>query len=261
MAACTLGGILTAMGLLLIVAAALAGGLLGGPWQRAAIVARTAAAGDARAACPACGRGLLRARFGWPETGLAGRCRSCHASLGPPALAVELCTAALIGMLAVRVHPVLVLAAACWLAFCAVPLGWIDAAVQRLPDALTIPAAAGTMLLLTLAAAAGGDWPSLLRAAAGGAGLAGCYLAANMLGPAAVGRGDAKLSVSLGALLGWAGWDVLAGGVAVGFVLAAAYGAALLALRRATLRQRIPFGPFMMAGAFLAVLAAGTGSR
>jgi len=249
------------MRLLLVILAALVGALAAGPWQRAVILARTAASDGQAAACPACGRGLLRARFGWPETGLSGRCRGCHAALGPPALSVELCTAVLIGALALRVHPGLVLAAACWLALCAVPLAWIDAAVQRLPDALTIPAAAGTLLLLTLAAAAGGGWSRLLRAVAGGVALAGCYLAANLLRPAAVGRGDGKLSASLGALLAWAGWNVLAGGVAAGFLLAAVYGAALLALRRATLSHRIPFGPFMIAGAFVAILAAGPGTR
>jgi len=49
--------------------------------------------------------------------------------------------------------------------------------------------------------------------------------------------------------------------VAAGFLLAAVYGAALLALRRATLSHRIPFGPFMIAGAFVAILAAGPGTR
>ncbi len=246
------------MSMPLIILAALAIGLVAGSWQRALICARTAAGGDGLAApCPACPDGLPRARFGWPQTGLSGRCRACHAPAGAPALSVELCTAALLAALGLRLHPGLVLAAAGWLVLCGVPLGWIDASVQRLPDALTIPAAAGTLLLLTLAAAAGDDWHRLLRAVLGGAALAGCYLAANLMRPAAVGRGDAKLSAGLGLLLGWAGWSVLAGGVLAGFLLAAVYGLALLALRRATLSQRIPFGPFMMAGAFLAVLAAG----
>jgi hypothetical protein len=56
---------------------------------------------------------------------------------GPPALAVGCVTAILLGALAARVHPGLVLAAACWLAACAVPLAFTDAAVRRLPDPLT----------------------------------------------------------------------------------------------------------------------------
>jgi leader peptidase (prepilin peptidase) / N-methyltransferase len=60
-------------------------------------------------------------------------------------------------------------------------------------------------------------------------------------------------------MLAWAGWSALAAGTLAGFLLAAVYGLGLLALRRTSWRQRIPFGPFMIAGAFLAlVITAGT---
>jgi hypothetical protein len=69
------------------------------------------------------------------------------------------------------------LAALAWLALIAVPLAFIDAAVQRLPDLLTISAFTGTLALL---AAAGGTahqpWP-LVRAVIGAGALAGFYLA------------------------------------------------------------------------------------
>ncbi|HEY2693508.1 MAG TPA: hypothetical protein VGJ50_34090, partial [Streptosporangiaceae bacterium] len=67
----------------------------------------------------------------------AGRCPACRARVGPPPLAIELVTAVLFALLAAWVRPGLVLAAACWLAACAVALAWIDVAVQRLPDVLT----------------------------------------------------------------------------------------------------------------------------
>ena len=172
----------------------------------------------------------------------------------PPPLAVEVSTAILLGVLAARVHPGLVLAAACWLAVCTVPLGWIDAAVQRLPDALTAPAYAGTSGLLLLAAAADGHWHSMLRAVIGGVALAAAYLALAIVSRSAIGLGDAKLAASLGTMLAWAGWSVLVAGTLAGFLLAAVYGLGLLALRRTSWRQRIPFGPFMIAGAFLALV-------
>jgi leader peptidase (prepilin peptidase) / N-methyltransferase len=174
----------------------------------------------------------------------------------PPALAVEASTAVLLGLLAARIHPGLVLAAACWLAVTAIPLAWIDAAVQRLPDVLTVPAYAGTAGLLLVAAAAGGHWHSMVRAAAGGLALAAAYLALAIVSRSAIGLGDAKLAASLGTMLAWAGWGVLAAGTLAGFLLAAGYGLGLLVLRRASWRRRIPFGPFMIAGAFLALLAA-----
>ena len=171
----------------------------------------------------------------------------------PPVLAVAVTTAILFGALATRVHPGLVLAAACWLAACAVPLAFIDAAVRRLPDRLTIPAYAGTAVLL-LAAAASGHWPVLLRAALGGLALAGLYLALLLFSPSAMGLGDVKLAASLGTLLAWFGWRTLIAGGFAGFGLGGLFALALLLSGRATRKQHIPFGPFMILGAFLVIL-------
>jgi leader peptidase (prepilin peptidase) / N-methyltransferase len=171
-----------------------------------------------------------------------------------PVLPVAVGTAILFGALATRVHPGLVLAAACWLAACAVPLAFIDAAVRRLPDRLTIPAYAGTAALLLAAAAVSGHWPSLLRAALGGLALAGFYLALLAISPSAMGLGDVKLAASLGTLLAWFGWRSLIAGGFAGFLLAGVFAVALLVSGRATRKQQIPFGPFMIAGAFLAIL-------
>jgi leader peptidase (prepilin peptidase) / N-methyltransferase len=191
----------------------------------------------------------------WPALSPSGRCRACRARVGPAPLAVELVTAVLFGGLAVRVHPPLVLAAACWLAGCAVALAWIDAAVQRLPDALTAAAYAGTVGFLLLAAASSGHWHDLLRAVLGGLALAAAYLALAVISRSALGLGDVKLAASLGTLTAWPGWRTLVAGAFAGFLLGAVYGAGLLVFRRAHRGQRIPFGPFMVAGAFLALLA------
>lgn len=244
------------MSWLLVAALAVAGLAIG--WCLRTVVVRLAVpAGEPpRAGCPACGHQIfapgLRLRS---AAAPSGRCRSCRARVGPP-FAIELTTAVLLGVLAARVHPGLVLAAACWLAVFAVALAWIDAAVQRLPDVLTAPAYAGTAGLLLLAAAAGGQWHSMLRAAVGGLALAAVYLALAVVSRSAIGLGDAKLAAGLGTMLAWAGWPVLVTGTFAGFLLAAVYGLGLLVLRRTSWRQRIPFGPFMIAGAFLALLAA-----
>jgi leader peptidase (prepilin peptidase) / N-methyltransferase len=58
--------------------------------------------------------------------------------------------------------------------------------------------------------------------------------------------------------LGWLGWPILIFGAALGFALAAIASVALLAARRLTLRSAICFGPFMLAGALLAMLASGS---
>jgi leader peptidase (prepilin peptidase)/N-methyltransferase len=156
-----------------------------------------------------------------------------------------------------------VLAAACWLACCAMPLSVIDAITRRLPNPLTAAAFAGTAVFLLLAAVTGGQWHDLGRAMAGGGILAGGYGALAVAG--AAGPGDAKLAASIGALLGWAGWWPLLAGTAAAFLLAAPYSAAMLVsrLRPADSRppRRMPFGPFMITGAFLTLALMGTTTR
>ena len=187
----------------------------------------------------------------WPQRAVIAR---LDISPRPPALVAGAVTAILLGGLAARVHPVLVLAAACWLAACAVPLACTDIAVRRLPDPLTGAAYAGTALLLLIAAAVGGPWSALFRALLGGLALAGFYLLLMLISPSGMGLGDVKLAASLGTLLAWFGWRLLLAGGFAGLWLGAICAGALLVSRRAGRKQPISFGPFMIAGAVLAVL-------
>jgi leader peptidase (prepilin peptidase)/N-methyltransferase len=195
---------------------------------------------------------------GWPQRAVITR---LGISPRPPALAAGAVTAVLLGGLAARVdpghpgHPMLVLAAACWLAACAVPLACTDLAVQRLPDPLTGAAYAGTAVLLLAAAAVGGPWSALVRALLGGLALAGFYLLLMVISPSGMSLGDVKLAASLGTLLAWFSWRLLLAGGFAGFLLGGVFAAALLVSRRAGRKQPIPFGPFMIAGAVLAVVA------
>jgi leader peptidase (prepilin peptidase) / N-methyltransferase len=238
---------------LLLVASLAVAGLVAGWGQRAVIFRYSVPAGEPPLrGCPACGQQLLSAR----QMALApsARCAACGLRTGPPPLAVEVTTALLFGALAARVHPALLLAAACWLALCAVPLVFIDAAVRRLPDVLTGLAFAGTVLLLLAAAAAGGHWVFLARAVLGGTTLVGFYLILALISPSGLGMGDVKAAAGLGVMLAWPGWASLIAGSFAGFVLAAVYGAVLLISGRATRKSQFPFGPFMIAGAFLVIL-------
>jgi leader peptidase (prepilin peptidase)/N-methyltransferase len=207
---------------------------------------------------------------GWPQRALIVRLAvpsgPPHPEAQPaalPALFPGCVTAILFGALAARIPGALVLAAACWLAACAVPLAFVDAIVSRLPNPLTAAAYAGTVVLLLLAAAAGdhggggpdASWSALLRAVLGGLALLGFYLLLIIISPSGMSLGDVKLAASLGVLLGWFGWRVLIAGGAAGFLLGGLAGLALLGSKRADRKQLIPFGPFMIAGAVLAVLA------
>jgi leader peptidase (prepilin peptidase) / N-methyltransferase len=133
-------------------------------------------------------------------------------------------------------------AALCWAAAFAVPLAVIDIRVHRLPDPLTLPCAAGCLGLLA-------PTPGAPRALLGALVVGGVFGLLALVAP--FGWGDAKLGLTLGALLAWRGWAAVFQGVFAGFLLAAAYGLVLLAGRRARGGDPIPFGPFLVLGAAL----------
>ena len=113
------------------------------------------------------------------------------------------------------------------------------------------------MVLAGLAAAALalGRPDRLVGAVAGGAALAGCYLVLVLLRPGQLGLGDVKLAGLLGLGLGWLGWPAVLTGSLLAFVLFAGCALALLAAGRVTRRTALPFGPFMLTGALLVLLA------
>jgi prepilin signal peptidase PulO-like enzyme (type II secretory pathway) len=163
--------------------------------------------------------------------------------------------------LALRTGPSPLLPALAYLAAIAVPLAVTDIRHRTLPDRLTLPSYPAAAGLLAVAAAwTPGGGHRFLGAAAGLAAALGLYLLAAWLVPG-TGGGDVKLSGVLGLYLGWYGAPTLVAGLFAGALFHALFGMALIAARRATLKTRIPFGPFMLAGAMTAILAFGTGSH
>jgi leader peptidase (prepilin peptidase) / N-methyltransferase len=236
-----------AMPAALIAAAAAAGG--GAGWAQRAVVVRLAVP-----ASPHPGPGSRAIGQAVPRLGQVPSRPGRWCS--PPPLTVELTTAVLLAALAWRVRPSAVLAAAAWLAVCGVAMAFIDIAVWRLPDVLTGTAYAGVTGFLTLAAFTGGAGRDLARAAAGGTVLTAGFLILAIARPADFGLGDCKAAAATGTLLAWFSWTALIGGTLAALILAGLYGGGLLVTRRATFKARIAFGPFLIAGALLAVLLA-----
>ncbi|NJP42574.1 prepilin peptidase [Actinacidiphila epipremni] len=206
------------------------------------------------AACPG-GHPLPAGPRGW--VGPAG-CGACRTGAGRPAgewLPAVAGAALCAGLAAARgAHPELVV----WLLL--VPVGLtltlVDVRVLRLPDVLTLPALAGTALLLGGAAllpAHAGSWP---RALLGGAALGVLYGLLFVINPAGMGFGDVKLAPTLGLALAWYGWPTLVTGTLVAFGLGALNGLGMMLAGRAHRKTPLPFGPFMLAGAAAALLLA-----
>ena len=157
-----------------------------------------------------------------------------------------------LGAVAAAVGPHPQLPAYLWLAAVGVTLAVIDAETLRLPDRLTLPSYPVGLVLLALPA----DWPALGRAVLAAVVAGGAALLLALLAPrGGLGLGDVKLLGVLGLFLGWLGWGVLVVGVALGFAIGALAAAAMLASRRAGLRDHLAFGPWLIAGALVAVVA------
>jgi leader peptidase (prepilin peptidase) / N-methyltransferase len=230
----------------MLIAAGAAAGLAAGLALRGEVVRLSVPGGEPeQAACGQCAAPLP----GRPTA----RCGHCGRWLGPP-LAIELATAAVIGLLLAKFGGQPAVAAFAYLGVLGVALSQIDAAVQRLPDRLTLPAYPALVLLLAVAASVDHDWSAFGRALLGGLAAGAAYLALGLVSGGQLGGGDIKLAGLIGLVLGWLGWPTLLFGAFAGFVLAATVSLVLLAARRITRRSRISFGPYLLGGALLAVL-------
>jgi leader peptidase (prepilin peptidase)/N-methyltransferase len=148
-------------------------------------------------------------------------------------------------------------AALLWLGGAAVVLAGVDVASHRLPDRVTYPAAVVCGSALLVDAAVTDTWPAVLRAAVAAGASFAVAAGAAALNPAGLGFGDVKLLALLGLVLGWAGWGVLLSGVLFGLVIGSVGSLVLLATRRAGWHTAVPFGPPLLAGAYLALALGG----
>ena len=83
-----------------------------------------------------------------------------------------------------------------------------------------------------------------------------CYFAIRLASPGALGGGDVKLAGLLGLYLGWMGWEAILIATLVTFLIGGIHALVLMSLRRAGRGTRIPFGPAMLGGAWVALVAA-----
>jgi len=184
------------------------------------------------------------------------RCERCGDCYGTP-FAMEVVTGTVLALVMGRFGGQPATLAFAYFGALSVTLSAIDISVKRLPDRLTLPAYPILIAMLAVPAVTRHDLGALLRALLGGVALTACYLLLAIARPGGLGGGDVKLAGLVGLALGWLGWPSLVAGAALGFVLSAAVSLALLAARRITLRSSISFGPYLLGGALIAVLASG----
>jgi leader peptidase (prepilin peptidase)/N-methyltransferase len=210
--------------------------------------------------CPACGVPIP-----WydnlPVAGwllLRGRCRACRAPISWSYPVVELAMGLLWALVTLR----LVTAGLGWavpaylaLTFICVVLAVIDARTRLLPNRITYPAFPVMLSLLLLASVGLGDLGRLARGLLAAVAVGGLFLVLALISPRGMGLGDVKLAPTLGLALGWLSWGAVAFGVFAGFLLGGLAGLAAIAVLGLTRKSLLPFGPWLVTGALLGVLA------
>lgn len=184
---------------------------------------------------------------------LAGLRRGTVVRPGP----VEAASAAITGIGAVATWGSARLAVVVWIGLFAVALGTVDLRHHRLPDALTLPGMVVTAGILLITEWTASDAGSLTGAVLAAVVWAGAFAMIAAVTPANMGWGDVKLVVSLGAATGYLSAATTLLAVCAAFVLAAVVAIIGIIVRSWTARSAIAFGPFLLAGSWLALLLAG----
>lgn len=206
--------------------------------------------------CPGCGHAIA-AQHNVPVLGflwLKGKCASCGARISPRYPLVEAFAAVLGLMTAYVFGPSWQTVAALGFAWTLLALTLIDLDHKLLPDSLTLPLLwAGLLvnvpgLFTTLPA-------SVLGAAAGYLALWSVYQLFKLVtGKEGMGYGDFKLLAAIGA---WLGWQLLPVVILLSAVVGSVVGIALIAFGGRSRQTAIPFGPYLAAAGFIALLWGG----
>ena len=180
-----------------------------------------------------------------------GRCAHCGVAIGAQYPLVEAASGLLAGVVAWKFGfgwPVLAVLLFTWTLLAA---SIIDLHHQLLPDDLTLP-----LLWLGLLAALFGLGTDLRSAVIGAmAGYLSLWLVYQgfrlLTGKEGMGHGDFKLLAALGA---WTGWQYLVTIVLLSSLVGAICGVALIMLRGRARGAPLPFGPFLAAAGWIALL-------
>ena len=213
-----------------------------------------------RSACPNC-KAPITALQNVPVISwlvLRGRCASCKAKISARYPLVELTTGILSAWVAWHFGFGAPAACALLLTWALIALTGIDIDHQLLPDNITLPLIwAGLAAAVALGPSPGGALPvsakdAIIGAVAGYLSLWLVFHAFKLVtGKEGMGYGDFKLFAALGA---WLGWKLLPLVIVLSAATGAVLGILMIALQGRDRRAPMPFGPYLAAAGWLAMM-------
>jgi leader peptidase (prepilin peptidase) / N-methyltransferase len=213
-----------------------------------------------RSACPKCNAPITALQnvpvVSWLL--LRGRCASCKARISVRYPAVELATGVLSAWVAWHFGFGASAACALLVTWALIALTGIDIDHQLLPDNITLPLMwAGLLAAVVVGPVAGAALPvspkdAIIGAAAGYISLWLVFHAFKLVtGKEGMGYGDFKLFAALGS---WLGWKVLPMVIVLSAATGALLGILMIALQGRDRRAPMPFGPYLAAAGWLAMM-------
>jgi leader peptidase (prepilin peptidase) / N-methyltransferase len=213
-----------------------------------------------RSACPKCKAPITALQnipvISW--LALRGRCASCQVKISARYPLVELTTGVLSAWVAWHFGFGAPAACALLVTWALIALTGIDIDHQLLPDNITLPLMwAGLLAAVAIGPVAGFAVPASARDAVIGAaaGYISLWLVFHafklVTGKEGMGYGDFKLFAALGA---WLGWKVLPMVIVLSAASGAVLGILMIALQGRDRRAPMPFGPYLAAAGWLAMM-------
>ncbi|MBP8119505.1 MAG: prepilin peptidase [Shewanella sp.] len=187
--------------------------------------------------------------FGWLM--LKGKCAACHAPISARYPIIEFITGLLVATLAWHFGPSWQFVFASILTFVLIALTGIDLDEMLLPDQMTLPLLwLGLIINLNHTFASPTD--AVIGAAAGYLSLWSIFWLFKILtGKEGMGYGDFKLLAVFGA---WLGWQMLPLVILLSSLVGAVVGITMIVSKRLKQGNPIPFGPYIAAAGWIALL-------
>lgn len=207
-------------------------------------------------ACPDCNT-PIRSTDNIPVIGwlrLRGRCRDCASPISARYAVVEAATGLIFGLIAWWAGATALLPSYLFFAATTIALVLTDLDHKRLPDRIVFTGTGLTVALFIGGSVLESQTGRLPTAFGGGLAYLVLFFVLFMVTPGGFGFGDVKLAFLLGFVMAYSGWVELVVGIFGAFLIGGAAGTAIMLFTDRGRKAKMPFGPAMMAAAWVAVV-------